>query len=171
MQALGLTWGATALRSAPAVTETHIVRSAPIHRGARLLLDVWREREAQGRFVVGRDVPSRGLARVLSGLVLYEPLQTGDFRVRLAGHALHRRFGRDVTGETLSRLLDEAQFIQHACQMRALLMNGEPFVLEVRLMEEGRLKLCYELVALRVFAPDGKTPWVLSGLFFHDWRL
>jgi hypothetical protein len=170
MQALGLTWGA-AVRRPPSVTETHRVRLAPVHRGARLLLDVWRECEAKGRFVVGRDVPSRGLARVLSGLALYEPLQTGDYRVRLAGHALRRRFGRDVTGETLSRLLDETQFAQHACQMRALLQTGAPFVLEVRLMEEGRLVLCHELVALRVFAPDGKTPWVMSGTFFHDWRL
>jgi hypothetical protein len=170
MQALGLNWGAASLRQA-SIIETHSVRQAPIHRGARLLLEVWREREAEGRFVVGRDVPSRGLARVLSGLALYEPLQTGDFRVRLAGHALRRRFGRDVTGESLSRLLDETQFAQHACQMRALLQTGAPFVLEVRVEEEGRLKFCYELMALRVFAPDGRTPWVLSGSFFHDWRL
>jgi hypothetical protein len=142
-----------------------------VHRGARLLLETWRAREAESRFVVGRDVPSRGLARVLSGLALYEPLRTGDFRVRLAGHALRRRFGRDMTGENLSHLLGEAQFAQHAVQMRRLLEGGEPFVVEVRLMEGARLRLCYELVALRVFAPDGKTPWVLSGIFFHDWRL
>jgi hypothetical protein len=136
-----------------------------------LLLEAWRVREAQGRFTVGRDVPSRELAKVLSGLALYEPLYTGDFRVRLAGHALRRRFGRDVTGETLSRLMDQAQFARHAARMRELLETGRPLIAEVRIEEEGRLCLCYELVALRVFAPDGRTPWVLSGIFFHDWRL
>jgi hypothetical protein len=170
MQALGLSWGATALRI-PVLSETHAVRAAPVHRGARLLLENWHARAAQGSFVVGRDVPSRALAKVLSGLVLYEPLHTGDFRVRLAGHALRRRFGRDVTGENLSRLLDENLFVRHATQMRALLQTGEPFVVEVRVMEEARLRLCYEQVALRVLASDGKTPWVLSGIFFHDWRL
>ena len=169
MQALGLSWGAVA--PAPHYAETHILRAAPVHRGARLLLDSWRARQSQGRFVVGRDVPSRDLAKVLSGLALYEPLYTGDFRVRLAGHSLRRRFGRDVTGENLSRLMDEAQFTRHAAQMKALLETGAPLIVEVRLHEEGRLRLCYELVALRVFAPDGVTPWVLGGIFFHDWRL
>jgi len=169
MQALGLNWGAAAPK--PDYVETHILRVAPVHRGARTLLETWRTAEADGRFVVGRDVPSRGLARVLSGLALYEPLYTGDFRVRLAGHALRRRFGRDVTGETLSRLMDEAQFSRHAAQMHQLMETGHPLIVEVRMHEEGRLRLCYELVALRVFAPDGRTPWVLSGLFFHDWRL
>jgi len=169
MQALGLNWGAAAPK--PSTVETHILRSAPVHRGARVLLETWHAREAEGRFVVGRDVPSRGLAKVLSGLALYEPLRTGDFRVRLAGHSLRRRFGRDVTGEKLSRLMDEAQFSRHAAQMRALLETGWPLIVEVRMHEEGRLRLCYELVALRVFAPDGRTPWVLSGIFFHDWRL
>jgi hypothetical protein len=169
MQALGLSWGAIA--PSPDYVETHILRAAPVHRGARTLLETWRAREAEGRFVVGRDVPSRGLARVLSGLALYEPLYTGDFRVRLAGHSLRRRFGRDVTGENLSRLMDATQFSRHAAQMKALLETGTPLIVEVRMHEEGRLRLCYELVALRVFAPDGRTPWVLSGSFFHDWRL
>ena len=169
MQALGLNWGAAAPK--PSYVETHIVRAAPVHRSARMLLETWRAREAEGRFVVGRDVPSRGLAKVLSGLVLYEPLYTGDFRVRLAGHSLRRRFGRDVTGENLSRLMDEVQFSRHAAQMQLLLETGKPLIVEVRMHEEGRLRLCYELLALRVFAPDGKTPWVLGGIFFHDWRL
>ena len=170
MQALGLSWCAPA-RHAPIVTQTHTLRPAPVHRGARLLLETWRAREAEDRFTVGRDVPSRALARVLSGLVLYEPLRTGDFRVRLAGHASRRRFGRDVTGESLSRLMDTEQFARQAAPMRALLATGEPMVMEVRVTEDDRLTLCYEQVMLRVFAPDGKTPWVLSGMFFHDWRL
>lgn len=169
MQALGLSWGDAAPLSG--ISETHIVRAHPAHRGARLLLEAWRVRQAEGHFVVGRDVPSRGLAKVLSGLALYEPLYSGDFRVRLAGHALRRRFGRDVTGETLSRLLDAAQFSRHCAQMHTLLETGEPLVVEVRQYEEHYLRLCYEWVALRVFAPDGRTPWVLSGTFFHDWRL
>lgn len=156
MQALGLSWGATA--PAPHSVETHILRAAPVHRGARILLEAWRAREAEGRFVVGRDVPSRGLARILSGLALYEPLYTGDFRVRLAGHSVRRRFGREVTGENLSRLMDEAQFARHAAQMKTLLESGTPLIAEVRLHEGERLRFCYELVVVRVFAPDGRTP-------------
>jgi len=165
MQALGLCWGQTGTDE---LEEVHIPRQAPAHRGARLLLAHWRE--AQGPFVVGRDVPSRPLAKILSGLMLYEPIGD-DFRIRLAGLALLRRFGRDVRGERLSALVGASQFRAHAAQMRELLRTGKPLVVEVRLMQQGRIQLCYEMVALRVFAPDEQTPWVLAGLFFHDWRL
>lgn len=167
MQALGLCWDQTGIGE---LEEVHIPRQAPAHRGARLLLAHWQAREAEGRFVVGRDVPARPLAKILSGLMLYEPVD-GDFRIRLAGLALLRRFGRDVRGERLSALSGAGQFSAHAAQMRALLRTGKPLVVEVRLMQQGRIQLCYELVALRVFAPDEQTPWVLAGLFFHDWRL
>ena len=169
MQALGLCWSAAAPQ--PDSMETHIIRAAPVHHGARTLLEAWHAREAEGRFVVGRDVPSRALARVLSGLALYEPLYTGDFRVRLAGLALRRRFGRDVTGEKLSEILTGERFAEHSERLRALLENGRPLLLETRLNEGGRLRLCYEMLALRVFAPDGVTPWAMTGIFFHDWRL
>jgi hypothetical protein len=165
MQALGLSWEDN---SAAGFHETPIVKERPAHHGARLLLENWAAQKQ--RFVVGRDVPSRALAKVLSGLALYEP-EGGDFRVRLAGMGLRRRFGRDVTGERLSVVLGGAQFETYRRPMERLLATGKPLVVEMRMTEEGRTKLCFELVALRVFAPDGETPWVMSGIFFHDWRL
>ncbi len=165
MQTLGLAWGDSPGGFHEIVRE----RETPAHRGARQLLEAWRARE--GRFVVGRDVPSRDLAKVLSGLALFQPILHGDFRVRLAGLALRRRFGRDVTGEKLSQVLDAAQFARHAARLRALLDTGTPLVVETQVMAQGRLQMCYEMVALRVFAPDGETPWAMSGIFFHDWRL
>ncbi len=44
----------------------------PVHPGAKLLAGFWREREAAGGFVVGRDVPSRPLARILHNIALFE---------------------------------------------------------------------------------------------------
>ncbi len=166
---LGLAWK----ENLPAAChEIHTERETPIHHGARRLLEVWAARQAQGAFVIGRDVPSRDLARVMSGLVLYQPILNGDFRVRLAGVALRRRFGRDVTGDKLSEMLNAPQFAERSRRFRQLLESGKPLVLEVRLCgEDGRTLQCFELVALRVLAPDGRTPWVMSGMFFHDWRL
>jgi len=168
MQTLGLAWEET---PSAAFHEIHIERDKPVHHGARQLLDIWTAREAEGRFTVGRDVPSRGLARLLSGLALFQPILHGDFRVRLAGLAMRRRFGRDVTGEKLSELLTDEQFADHSERLQALLEGGRPLLLETRLNEGGRLRLCYEMLVLRVFAPDGVTPWAMSGIFFHDWRL
>jgi hypothetical protein len=163
MQNLGYSW---ANAQPSTFNEIHIERDWPLHRGARQLLESWMARQVEGRFIVGRDVPSRELARVLSGLALFQPISNGDFRVRLAGMALRRRFGRDVTGEKLSEIMSEAQFGEHGQRMRDLLESGKPFVVEIRLNESGRLRLCYEWLALRVFAADGVTPWVMTGIFF-----
>jgi hypothetical protein len=168
MQTLGHAWEETPFG---AFHEINIERDKPVHHGARQLLEIWTAREAEGRFTVGVDVPSRGLARLLSGLALLQPILHGDFRVRLAGLAMRRRFGRDVTGEKLSELLGDDQFAEHSERLHALLANGRPLLLETRLNEGGRLRLCYEMLVLRVFAADGMTPWAMSGIFFHDWRL
>jgi hypothetical protein len=62
--------------------------------------------------------------------------------------------------------MSEAQFGEHSRRMCDLLESGKPFVVETRLNENGRLRLCYEWLALRVFAVDGVTPWVMTGIFF-----
>lgn len=161
MQALGLCWGETA--PAAIFTETRFVEY-PEHRGARLLFDVWR---ARPYFQVGRHLPSRTLARLLSGLALYEP-SPEDFRVRLAGHGLRRHFGRDVTGTRLAALAELPHAGRHSGAVAALLERGRPLLLQAG-TEDGRDG--FELVALRVLAPDSRTQWIMGGIFYKDWRL
>ena len=47
----------------------------PRHRGAQLLLNIWREREAAGGFTIGRDIPSRNIARIMHNIMVYEPVE------------------------------------------------------------------------------------------------
>ena len=110
MQALGIVW--SGIYPFPAdLDEVHTVLPAPGLFGARLLLNDWTQKDAQGGFVVGRDVPSRTLGPVLRNLALYETLDLpADFRVRVAGTAYIRRFGRDVTGLKLSEIYSVSQF-------------------------------------------------------------
>ena len=104
MQALGLVWGDVNANAA-GFQEVFTVMREPSHYDARHLFVCWRERNDEGGFVIGKDVPSRALARVMSHLVVYEPLDGGrDFRARLAGTSLLRRFGRDISGSKLSEL-------------------------------------------------------------------
>lgn len=167
MRALGLVWRVFTLAEG---REIHVARGEAVHQGARHLLTCWQACERDGCFTVGRDIPSRELARVLGNVALFQPLPPGDFLVRLAGEAMRRRYGRDVAGARLSELTDAARFPVESARWRAVLENAEPFIEEVRVMEDGRLGLCYESVALRVLAADGVTPWVMTGIFFHDWR-
>jgi hypothetical protein len=142
----------------------------PSHYDARHLFVYWRERNDEGGFVIGKDVPSRALARVMSHLVVYEPLEEGrDFRARLAGTSLLRRFGRDISGSKLSELFEPGAFAAQRDDMRMLLHTGRPCVLEVKATIDTYPVLHFEIVALPVLAPDRETPWILSGLFYYDW--
>mgnify|MGYP001066918174 FL=1 len=167
MRALGLVWR---IFDSAESREIHVARGEAVHQGARHLLACWQASEREGRFTVGRDIPSRELARVLGSVALFQPVPPDDFLVRLAGEAMRRRHGRDVSGARLSDLMDAPRFACESARWRTLLENAQPFIEEVRVMEDGRVGLCYESVVLRVLAADGVTPWVMTGIFFHDWR-
>jgi hypothetical protein len=163
MQALGLVWRDVDPVS-PDSREVRVRISAPVHFGARLLHRNWRART--GGFVEGRDVPSRALAPVLRNLAVYEPVEA-DFRVRLAGTALVRRYGCDITGLLLSQLYESAAF---ACQRKALMraMDGPTFH-DVKITRAGQVDLHYELLQLPLLSPDRAQRRVLGGFFYHDW--
>ncbi len=166
MQALGQVWDEA---PTPHVDETYTVLPEPTHGDARLLFDEWRKHTAQSGFIVGRHVPSRELVSVLPGLCLFEPLRGGlDFRVRLAGTALRRRFGRDITGMKLSNLFHPMHLDHHCAQMAHIGRTGAAHVLAVRSLRDGRVRLHFELMGLRVLAADGRTPWIMTGQFFYD---
>jgi hypothetical protein len=169
MQALGLVWDDVDNLVADA-DATYTRLSEPRHFGARLALEAWRTQRLADGFVVGRDVPSRALAPVLRNLAVYEPLDGGcDFRARLAGSALIRRFGCDVTGLKLSELFDREAFEHHRAVMAEVLASQTPRSLDVQIKSESRTQLRFEVLSLPVLAPDRETGWLLTGLFYHDW--
>ncbi len=169
MQALGLVWGDVDAQAA-GFQEVFTVMREPTHYDAKHLFEFWRDRNEEGGFVIGQHVPSRALARVMSHLVVYEPLENGkDFRARIAGTSLLRRFGRDISGSKLSEMFEPLAFEAQRDDMQVLLRTGRPCVLEVKATMDGYPVLHFEILALPVLAPDRETPWILSGLFYYDW--
>jgi hypothetical protein len=167
MQALGLVWGEVDTPSYEP-DEQSMPLAAPVHFGARLLLEYWEERAAHGGIVLGRDVPSRKLSSILRNLAVYEPLE-GDFRIRLAGAAFLRRFGRDVGGARLSELFDGRAFERRRDNLLEILRTGRPAIHDVQLPQRKRAPLHFEALALPALSPTRSTGWLLGGMFFHDW--
>jgi hypothetical protein len=168
MQALGLIWGDVDPRAGDFEEVVTPLRE-PVHFGARLLFQHWREKQEKGGMIVGRDLPSRALGPALRHLALYEPIAGGsDFYVRLAGSALLRRFGRDITGCTLSELFDGVTFDQHRDQLANMILDRRPFSLDMKLKKSGRDSLHFEVLGLPVLHESG-TRWALTGIFYHDW--
>lgn len=169
MQALGLVWG----NLDPVGQNLDEVRTeipTPTQYGACLLLDQWRMQEARGGFVVGRDVPSRDLASILRNIALCEPIDGArDFRVRLAGTAFMRRFGRDITGLNLSRIYDGRSFEEKREALEGIIHSRKPVITDVKITRNTRMVMRFESLGLRVLSPDRKDIWVMGGLFYSDW--
>jgi hypothetical protein len=168
MQALGLIWGDVDPHARD-FEEVATPLREPVHFGARLLFKQWREKQQKGGMIVGRDIPSRALGSTLRNLALHEPIAGGsDFYVRLAGSAFLRRFGRDITGCTLSELFDGDTFERHRCQLANMILDRRPFSLDMKLKKSGRDSLHFEVLGLPVLHESG-TRWALTGIFYHDW--
>jgi hypothetical protein len=168
MQALGLIWGDNDPRAGD-VEESATPLREPVHFGARLLFKYWSEKQEKGGLIVGRDLPSRALGPTLRNLALFEPIAGGsDFFVRLAGSAFLRRFGRDITGCTLSELFDSVTFERHRDRLADMILDRRHFSLDMKLKKSGRDSQHFEVLGLPVLHESG-TRWALTGIFYHDW--
>jgi hypothetical protein len=168
MQALGLVWRDVDALS-PDCEEICSFKTGPCHPGGRLIFESWRRKQPEGGLVIGRDLPSRELSGVLRNLAICEPVDRGaDFRVRLAGTGLVRRYGCDITGTMLSQLYDPQTF-QRCLATLTHAMNGIPSFWDVKMMHRGKVELQFESMLLPVRSPDLSQIWVLGGVFYPDW--
>ena len=149
-----------------AIHDRYAIVEAPSHPDALKLLAFWDARPADG-IVMGRDIPSRAVARLLSGILISEPIDgRSDFRVRLAGASLRKRFGRDVKGLKLSEMFSPAEFQDHLKTGLMAIESCKPFVIDSRLIAGTVEQMHLEVVQFPVIAPDRKSKWLLVGLFY-----
>lgn len=160
--------GRPVLNHLPVHRYVRTVLDQPNHPNARALLDVWREHEKTGGIRMGRDIPSRALAKFLPNIIIAEPLgHWHDARIRLAGTAFMERFGRDVAGELTSRLYAEdpdgaALLLKLARQATEI---RKPGMIDLRIRADEIDVFHIETVLLPIFAPDGVTRWSMVGAF------
>ena len=142
--------------------------AAPAHKEAEKALAFWNARPADG-IVIGRDVPSRAIASLLSHVIVHEPINGGsDLKVRVAGTAVRKRFGHDITGETLSQLFPTPSFPARLQSVLTAIDTGAPQFADCQL-SSGSLEILHsELVILPILAPDRVSKWALSIVFFFN---
>ncbi len=129
-------------------------------------LRFWEQRPADG-IMIGRDVPSRAIARLLNRNIVYQPVDSGgDLKVRLAGSALRQRFEHDVTGWKMSEMFGPAAFpIRFRTTMEAI-ESGKPRMVRVAHKINNLEILHLELLILPVVAPSGGDRWALVFCFY-----
>lgn len=169
MQALGLVWGDVDV-TAPDYRERSIALDAPSHPSAQLTLKVWQTCAQRGGMVVGRDLPSRSLSSVLRNMAVYEPVADArDWRVRIAGTAFFRRFGRETTGAQFSDLFNRTGFEARRAVLERVASSKVPVFGEIERTHGNRAPVRFEFLLLPVLSPNRNSVWVAVGLFFHDW--
>lgn len=160
--------GRPVLNRLPAHRYIRTVLDKPNHPNAQALLEFWHEHEKSGGVRMGRDIPSRALARYLPNIIIAEPLgQWDDARIRLAGTAFMERFGREVAGELTSRLYAEdpdgaallLKLARQAAEIR------KPGMIDLRIRTDEIEVFRIETVLLPIYAPDGASCWALVGAF------
>ncbi|MBV9330590.1 MAG: PAS domain-containing protein [Alphaproteobacteria bacterium] len=145
--------------------ETEIPR--PAHPLSHTLLRLWRKHH--GSVVVGRDLPSRGTERLLPYLALFEYRDHRcDFLVRLAGFALHRRFGRDIAHHYLADLLLQPELNNTRESLMDVLDTGIPQYRDVKIRNGSGPVLHHETILLRAWSADRRKQLVVGGYFFFD---
>lgn len=152
----------------PELEDHYSVVPSPRHPESCRLYEFWQARGPEG-IVVGRDVPSREIASLLSHIVIWEPVDQGrDLKVRLAGASLQRRFPFDIKGRLMSELFAPDDFQHHLTTTVEVLESGKPLVTDSRLIRGTVEELHLEVVVLPVVAPDRISKWVMTGLFYFS---
>jgi hypothetical protein len=140
----------------------------PTHPDLLALVNYWRLREADGGLVVGRHLPSREIKLLLSNMMLLEPVDgEQDFKIRLAGTSMQRRFGREIAGLNVSAILKPEDFASRRSQINEVLASGKPVYCEATISRGNIVALRSEFGILPVLAPDTGARWALVGIFYH----
>jgi hypothetical protein len=141
----------------------------PKHADSQKLFAYWKECTVRGGLKLGRDLPAAAVARLMSRLIVFEPVDNNaDFRIRLAGTGLLRRFGKDVSGHALSEIYQGGTFSSYSNNLRTTLINNAPLIVEIRITEGPNQLFHIEYVFLPVFSYDGLQPWVVVGVFYFE---
>ncbi len=141
-------------------------RVEPEHPEGIKLFECWRSKQPEGGFVMGRDIPSRSIASLLHSIMVMEPVNgCADFRVRLAGTALRRNWGREITGMHFSEMFGPETLATQLQETAQVFETGIPGVLDVKEYEGNVVHLHREATILRILAPDRTSHWVMAGVF------
>jgi hypothetical protein len=139
------------------------------HPRGQELVRIWAEARAAGQPMTRGDVPSRKLLKLMPHLFLLEPNADGtDWRFRLAGTAIGRRFGADPTGALISQIYDRRQADDQAAIYKRVVSGNAPHVTQGRIEGIDRQFLKIEFCHLPLLPPGQGLNWLLGGVFVFE---
>lgn len=136
------------------------------HVLAPTALRFWENRPVDG-IVIGRDIPSRAIAPLLSHTIIYQPVDgRRDLRVRLAGTSLRARFPRDITGLKMSNLFGPEDFPVRFDTMMEVIDRNEPRMACITHTVGDITVFRLELLMLPAWSADRRERWAVTFTFY-----
>jgi hypothetical protein len=138
---------------------------APTHTQAKKFMEFWNSRSPDG-IRLGRDVPSRRIACLLSSILIWEPVDDwSDLVVRHAGEAIEHRFGVGSKGKRMSGFFSPEEFPGHLQVCRGVADTGAPVVLDSILRSDAVELMHFEVVILPIIA-ENDARWGMACLSY-----
>lgn len=115
------------------------------------------------------DLPCRALAPIMPNIFMMAPVTPAadDWEIRLVGQEIISRFGIDPTGSRISEFLSPAQTEHHAEGYRDV-AAGCLSITTGSIEGLDRDHVTVEFVHLPLLGPDGRSKWMMGGVFFGD---
>lgn len=139
----------------------------------RLFAELWSNRPADG-LQLGRDIPSRSTAHLLSHLMVAELVEDGtDLEFVLVGESVRARFGLYAVGKRLSALVHPEVFAFHLENDKKLVASDTMTTLDVRLVQRHTgttfesVVMQYDLILMPVWNKDRSRKVILSAWFCY----
>ena len=156
----------------PEAALSEVVRpiQRPRHDALQNLLTLWQQRPADG-FVIGRDIPSRAFAPLLSHILVWQPQDDcRDLTLHLCGEALRLRFGDDAVGKRFSELVAPEVTPYFVAIGAKMLHQDFCACFDMHLTRkqpiEGRATLHFELMIFPLWSPHRQARWILNALAY-----
>lgn len=140
----------------------------PQHSQAWTLYKYWLEKRGI------KEIPSRASIRLeeltslrcVDRVFILEPLGENDWRYRLLGTEIVKRFGRDVTGVPFREHMQEDEAEAAINLSNKAVSSNTPVFLQAR-FSSGKHHRTVETMSLPIRSTDGKATWLFGGTFFQ----
>jgi hypothetical protein len=115
------------------------------------------------------DIRESDLRALLPNLMILEPVEDGaDWAVRLCGSAIAERYSFDPTGKRIGEIFLPDAAAACFADYRDAIESRSPRIIVARTDIADKDHVVYEAIALPLLGRDGRTPWILVGLFFRN---
>jgi hypothetical protein len=146
--------------------EPRASQAESVHPNSKMLMRAFNQMRGERTAPRREDLDLKQIRKLVPSLFIAEQTaSSGDFRWRLAGTAISRLMGHEVTGRSVMEGWDRQDSEKIRRFFSKISGTHRPDLLRLRFMTDKDQWLLAQIAAVPLMAADGLTTQVLGGLF------